>query len=139
PAHLHMLTLGFVAMLIFGVGYHVIPRIAGFPLVSNELPLMHWWVGNLGLAFMVAGFVVRVHVPDAGAVLLGTGGFFFVLGTFTFAYLVWRTVDGPQTLKKIAERRRTVAARGTLKLVPNDARGPDTTVKRRPSHGAVPR
>lgn len=22
PAHLHMLTLGFVAMMIFGVGYH---------------------------------------------------------------------------------------------------------------------
>ena len=31
-AHVHMLLLGFVAMMIFGVAYHVIPRFAGFPL-----------------------------------------------------------------------------------------------------------
>jgi len=29
PAHMHMNLLGFVAMMIFGVGYHVIPRFFG--------------------------------------------------------------------------------------------------------------
>ena len=31
-AHVHMMLLGFVAMMIFGVAYHVIPNFAGFPL-----------------------------------------------------------------------------------------------------------
>lgn len=50
PAHLHMLTLGFVAMMIFRVGYHVIPRIVGHPLISQRLPLVHWWASNVGLS-----------------------------------------------------------------------------------------
>ena len=31
-AHIHMLLLGFVTGMIFGVGYHVFPRFAGRPL-----------------------------------------------------------------------------------------------------------
>ena len=31
-AHVHMLLLGFVTMMIYGVAYHVLPRFAGYPL-----------------------------------------------------------------------------------------------------------
>jgi hypothetical protein len=31
PAHEHMNLLGFVTMMIFGVGYHVVPRFFGHP------------------------------------------------------------------------------------------------------------
>ena len=37
PAHLHMTLLGFVAMMIFGVAYHVIPRFTGHPLHGRRL------------------------------------------------------------------------------------------------------
>jgi cbb3-type cytochrome oxidase subunit 1 len=140
PAHLHMLTLGFVAMMIFGVGYHVIPRMAGFPLVSNELPFIHCWIANFGLALMVGGFVLRVHFPGAGAVLLGIGAFFSALGALTFAYLIWRTLDGPDSLRKIAQRRQTGGGHlPILKLVPHETRGAETTARRGPSHKAGPR
>jgi hypothetical protein len=43
-AHLHMLLLGFVAMMIFGVAYHVIPRFAGSPLRSTRAAGVHWWI-----------------------------------------------------------------------------------------------
>ena len=31
-AHVHMLLLGFVTMMIYGVAYHVLPRFVGFPM-----------------------------------------------------------------------------------------------------------
>ena len=49
-AHLHMLLLGFVAMMIFGVAYHVIPRFTGHALHSRTVAGWHWWLSNVGLA-----------------------------------------------------------------------------------------
>ena len=69
-AHVHMLLLGFVAMMIFGVAYHVIPRFAGFQLHRADLARLHWWVANAGLLLMVAlawlrtdDWVARLSLP----------------------------------------------------------------------------
>ena len=35
--HVHVLLLGFVTMMIYGVAYHVIPRFTGAPLYSRRL------------------------------------------------------------------------------------------------------
>jgi cbb3-type cytochrome oxidase subunit 1 len=125
PAHLHMLTLGFVAMMIFGVGYHVIPRIAGYPLVNARLPYWHWWLANVGLALMAAGFIVRVHTSAIGAISLGVGATLSALGAYTFAYLIWRTMDGPDALRRIGQRmhngRRDLTV---LQLVPKSPDAP---------------
>ena len=59
-AHMHMMLLGFVTMMIYGVAYHVIPRFAGFPLYSRRAPVIHLWISNVGLALMVVGFGVVV-------------------------------------------------------------------------------
>ena len=53
PAHLHMALLGFVAMMIYGVAYHVIPRFVGFPLHSPRAAGWHWWMSNVGLVLIV--------------------------------------------------------------------------------------
>src|SRR5688572_2809353 len=73
PAHLHANLLGFVSMMIFGVGYHVLPRFASTKLVSRRSALLHVWLANVGLALMVAGFIMRVHVTSAGMTLLRAG------------------------------------------------------------------
>jgi cbb3-type cytochrome oxidase subunit 1 len=95
PAHLHMALLGFVAMMIFGVAYHVIPRFTGNALHSRRLAGMHWWMANAGLAVLVSGFGGRIAWPAAGAVLLAVGGTLASLGAYAFAYNLWRTMDGP--------------------------------------------
>ena len=59
-AHVHMLLMGFVTMMIFGVAYHVIPRFAGFPLHNRRFAGVQWWLANIGLALMVVGFIARV-------------------------------------------------------------------------------
>src|SRR5688572_31359112 len=70
PAHLHANLLGFVSMMIFGVGYHVLPRFGSTKLVSRRSAMLHVWLANGGLALMVAGFITRVHAAVPGALLL---------------------------------------------------------------------
>ena len=103
PAHVHMNLLGFVTMMIFGVGYHVIPRFVGHPLHSSKLAGMHWWLSNAGLALMVLGFLMAPHVGARSVPVLVTGGVLSALGAFAFIFNIWRTIDGPKTLRRIAE------------------------------------
>lgn len=108
-AHQHMVLLGFVTMMIYGVAYHVIPRFAGFPLHNRRAAGVHWVIANVGLAMMVAGFIMRVGRPDAGTIVLASGGILSALGAYIFVYLIWRTVDGPIALRQAAKRARAVA------------------------------
>jgi cbb3-type cytochrome oxidase subunit 1 len=92
-AHLHMLLLGFVGMMIFGVAYHVIPRFVGSPLRSPRAAVAHWWLVNLGLAIMVAGFILRAQGRPVSSMLLGIGGTAAAAGAYIFVWLVWTTLD----------------------------------------------
>jgi cbb3-type cytochrome oxidase subunit 1 len=92
PAHLHANLLGFVSMMIFGVAYHVIPRFTGNPLHQRPLAQLHLWLANLGLAAMVAGWMLRVAAPGAAAVLLPVGGLVNAAGVGLFIYNLWRTL-----------------------------------------------
>ncbi|HEY4955443.1 MAG TPA: cbb3-type cytochrome c oxidase subunit I [Gemmatimonadaceae bacterium] len=113
PAHLHMLLLGFVTMMIYGVAYHVIPRFVGFPLHSRRAAGWHWWMSNIGLVLMVVGFVMRVSDSiarsNAGTLFLTVGGTLAALGAYIFAYVLWRTMDGPK--KRLVARPATPAVR----------------------------
>lgn len=93
PAHMHANLLGFVSMMIFGVAYHVFPRFTGRPLHNRTLAAVHLWVANVGLALMVAGFVVRIHAWTPGMVVLGAGATASAVGTALFIFNVWRTLE----------------------------------------------
>ena len=93
PAHLHMLVLGFVTMMISGVAYHVVPRFVGAPLYSRRAPVWHWFASNIGLACMATGFVLRALGMASGTAVLATGGILSAAGAYTFAYVLWRTMD----------------------------------------------
>jgi cbb3-type cytochrome oxidase subunit 1 len=94
PAHMHMVMLGFVTMMIYGVAYHVIPRFTGAPLHSRRAAEWHWWVSNAGLALMVIGFALRASAAPVTTPLLAVGGSLSAVGAYVFAYLLWRTMDG---------------------------------------------
>jgi cbb3-type cytochrome oxidase subunit 1 len=106
-AHFHMNLLGFVAMMIFGVAYHVIPRFVGHPLHNRRLATVHWWVANLGLAVLSTGFAL---VPLAGARAIpvqAAGGMLSAVGAYLFIYNIWRTLDGPPAVRRL---HRTASA-----------------------------
>ena len=112
-AHMHLVLLGFVTMMIYGVGYHVVPRFAGHPLHSARAAGWHWWASTVGLAFMVIGFMMRAVYPTSGTYVLVAGGSLSALGAYLFVYVIWRTVDGSPATKAAEARAResVIAAR----------------------------
>lgn len=125
PAHLHMLVLGFVTMMIFGVAYHVVPRFTGHPLYGRRAAGWHWWVSNAGLLLMAVGFIMRPHVGTSATPVLTAGGVLAASGAYLFAYLIWRTIDGPVAVHRAAREAaaRARAQRGSpLPLADADQR-----------------
>ena len=47
--HAHFNLLGWMTMMIYGVGYHILPRFSGRPLWSDKLSYWHIWLANIGL------------------------------------------------------------------------------------------
>ena len=109
PAHAHMTVVGFLTMMVFGVGYQLLPRLFGFPLHSRGLAIAHLWLANGGLAAMVIGFFMQPHVGPRSAPVTATGGMLFALGALGFVYNMWRTFS------KADERAR---ARAMEKVLP---------------------
>jgi len=93
PAHAHMNVVGFITMMIFGVGYQLLPRLFGHKLLSRALAIAHWWLANVGLALMVAGFMLGPHIGVRSAPITSTGGSLFAIGAFAFVYNLWRTFN----------------------------------------------
>ena len=104
PAHLHMNLAGFVAMMIFGVGYHVLPRVAGHPLHNPKLAGIHWWTANVGLTLFVSGFIAMPHVGQPARFGVALGGTMVAIGAYLFIYNIWRSLDGRDVARRATER-----------------------------------
>lgn len=75
-AHVHFNLLGFMAMMIFGVGYFILPRFSGRTLMWPGLVAVHFWTANLSLWGMVVfypwwmpGWIVSACVQALGGAL----------------------------------------------------------------------
>jgi len=107
PAHMHMNLLGFVTMMICGVGYHLLPRLGGHPLRWRWLAMFHLWIANAGLAMMVAGFMLRPSDNSVGSTILGIGAVCSAAGALSFVLNIWRTLDaGAARLASIQRARQ---------------------------------
>lgn len=93
PAHAHMNVVGFLTMMVFGVGYQLLPRLFGHPLYSRRMAVAHWWLANSGLGGMVAGFVMQPHIGRTGSTIVAVGGVLFSLGALGFVFNMWRTFN----------------------------------------------
>lgn len=99
PAHAHMNLVGFVTMMIFGVGYQILPRFFGHPIHSRTFAIAHIWLANIGLAVLVMGFFLAPHIGSRSIPVTASGGALWALGAYGFVYNMWRTFNA-------AERRR---------------------------------
>ncbi|MBI5971549.1 MAG: hypothetical protein HY884_10400 [Deltaproteobacteria bacterium] len=87
PIHVHFNLLGWMCMMIYGVGYHILPRFSGRPLWSERLSYLQLLLANVGLVGMAIGWVVRGNgggsaVLLAFALLEGASIVFFALNMF---------------------------------------------------------
>ena len=85
-AHAHLMLVGFVGMMVFGVALHVLPRFTGRALFSERAADAQFWLANLGLLAMVSGWLLAVKVASAA------GGAALWLAFALFAVNVTATV-----------------------------------------------
>lgn len=87
PIHVHFNLLGWMTMMIYGVGYHILPRFSGRPLYSDKMAEWQFWMANIGLVGMAIGWIVRTRQGDATllmifSIIAATAAFMFVLNMF---------------------------------------------------------
>jgi hybrid cluster-associated redox disulfide protein len=54
--HVHLMLLGFMAMMVYGIGYFIIPRFNGAALKWPGAVVAHFWIANVGLWGMVVAY-----------------------------------------------------------------------------------
>lgn len=104
PAHAHMNLVGFVTMMIFGIGYQMLPRFFGHPIHSRKFAVAHIWLANVGLAFLVIGFMLAPHVGSRSVPVTAGGGALWAIGAYGFVYNMWRTFDAAEKRRRMNQK-----------------------------------
>ena len=81
-AHVHLNLLGWLSMMIYGVGYHILPRFNGNPVAFPKLAVAHLFVANIALVGLVSTWGLG-HIYKGFGVLNVIG-----IGLFVFNMLV---------------------------------------------------
>jgi cbb3-type cytochrome oxidase subunit 1 len=62
--HSHLNMLGWVSMMIYGVGYHILPRFMGRALYSNRIGEVQFYLANISLLAMLLFYALNVYDPS---------------------------------------------------------------------------
>jgi cbb3-type cytochrome oxidase subunit 1 len=100
PAHAHMNVAGFLTMLVFGVGYQLLPRMFGHALHSQRLAVAHLFCANVGLGGLVVGFLVQPHANRSGQWIIASGGTLFALGAVLWVWNLWHTFNAADARRR---------------------------------------
>lgn len=87
--HTHINLLGFMAMMIYGVGYHILPRFMGRPIYSPQLANIHVWLANLTLIGLSVSWTLESLLGGrwyAFAIIFGLGQ---AVSIFIFIINLW--------------------------------------------------
>ncbi len=78
--HAHLMLVGFIGMMTFGVALHMLPRFTGRALFSERVADLQFALANLGLLTMAAGWLsASASIVAAGGALLWTAFALFAL------------------------------------------------------------
>ncbi len=99
--HSHLNMLGWVSMMIYGVGYHILPRFMGRPLYSNRIGEAQFYLANISLVAMLTFYTLNVYTPNSTYRMLTVlSGAVQALAVFLFFYNMLMTlltkVEQPQ-------------------------------------------
>lgn len=84
PAHAHLNLLGFVALFLFGLFYHLHPA-----LDATRLARMQVWAWIAGSLALAAG-VAMIHTGRPGEPIAGVASVVLILDMATFGWIVLR-------------------------------------------------
>ncbi len=96
-SHVHLNLLGFMSMMIYGVGYHILPKFSGQNIYSPMIMKVQFWLSNAGLTGMALSwpFVARGSEGTAETILILTAAM-SLLAVILFAFNVLKTVKAVQ-------------------------------------------
>jgi cytochrome c oxidase cbb3-type subunit 1 len=95
--HTHINLLGFMAMMIYGVGYHILPRFMGRPVYSHRLGNIQVWLANITLVGLSISWILETSqggIWHSLAVLFGIGQ---VITVFLFIINLWMSMVAQTT------------------------------------------
>jgi cytochrome c oxidase cbb3-type subunit 1 len=91
--HVHLNLLGFMSMMIYGVGYHILPKFSGQHIYSPQIVKIQFWLANAGLIGMAVSWPLTVMAESSvahNALILA--GFLSLLSIILFAFNILKTV-----------------------------------------------
>ena len=96
--HAHLNLLGFMSMMIYGVGYHILPKFSGRHIYSTRIMHIQFWAANAGLVGMAVSWplIMRGTAPSLSHDLLVVAGLLSVLSIVLFAVNILKTVKAVQ-------------------------------------------
>ncbi len=94
--HSHLNMLGWVSMMIFGVGYHILPRFTGRPLKYPKMGELHFWLANISLIGMLISYLLFSLNPELSLFksLSTAFGLIQAISIFLFFYNMLTTMLG---------------------------------------------
>lgn len=95
--HTHVNLLGFMAMMIYGVGYHILPRFMGRPLYSPKLANIHVWLSNVTLIGLSISWILEGSIGGVWyyfGLLFGLGQ---AVSIFIFIINLWISMKPVKT------------------------------------------
>lgn len=110
--HLHLNFFGWISMMIFGVGYKLLPNYAGKMVIhSLTMAKVQFWLSNLGFLGLLVFYVLWFKTGSASALGLAVAAAAAVVGSVAlFGLNVWLTFR-PEVAS--GEGRRPVHERGS--------------------------
>jgi len=67
--HVHILLLGFMGMMIYGVGYHILPVLWEGPVYSHRLGNIQVWLANITLIGLSLSWYWKFPREESGTML----------------------------------------------------------------------
>lgn len=83
PVALHLVTVGFMLMLVYGLGAHMLPRFTGNPILRGAWPWIQMGLVHAGLLAYSAGFLAGVYL------VVIAGGALIWLSLLVFTMRIW--------------------------------------------------
>ncbi len=109
-AHTHFSLLGFMAMIVFGIGYFILPRFNGTDLRFESWVPVHFWLANISLIGMVVFRGLAVETGSSAYQLLFiVSASLQVVSIFMFIVNIWVSLT-PRRVPAIANASPDPAA-----------------------------
>lgn len=94
--HTHINLLGFMAMMVYGVGYHILPRFMGRPVYSHTLGNVQVYLANISLVGLSLSWILEATVGGGWHTLAILFGLAQGISIFLFIINLWMSMK-PQT------------------------------------------